>query len=76
MTNWHGVRVTLGCGHMLLRDAGYGPSRIGALAACDICPTHTVYPAGHVEARVRHVVDIAGVDAPQKPDDLGPEHWY
>jgi hypothetical protein len=74
MSTWHGIRVTFGCGHMELRDAGYAPTRIGQLGACFVCPPHK--RDGLTQARTRHVVDLAGVDAPAAPDFLGSEHWY
>lgn len=74
MAVWHGLRVTLGCGHMKLAEAG-SDIRIGQLSACWICPKRPS-PGGGDMASSRHVVDLAGIDAPSKPDPLPPETWF
>ncbi len=72
---WHGFRETLNCGHMQLteRDA-----RIGQITACYLCPLniHNQQSPGVPVTAVRVIVDIIPVEAPQKPDSWGSEHWY
>jgi len=73
---WSGLRVTLNCGHFQLRETGYGgEARIGALAACYVCPVRRRVTGGKVSA-LRMVVNIEPVTAPQPPDHIESRHWY
>lgn len=73
MAVWHGIRVTMACGHMRLEVVGRD-IHIGQLSACWICPPRTVN--GREETRARMIVDLAGVDAPAKPPTLTSEQWF
>lgn len=76
MAEWRGIRLTLACGHMVLRDeraTDYWV--IGKLAACQVCPVRRRLAGGDVPA-VRHVMNVEEVRSPRKPEHLDPIHWY
>lgn len=76
--SWNGIRVTLGCGHMDLRQPDEEQRKrwvIGALTACWVCPDRR-RPGGGRVAAVRQIVNVEPVTAPRKPEDINPEHWY
>ncbi len=72
---WRGFRETLNCGHFRLTDS---ERRIGQVTACWLCPLniHDPRSPGVPVAAVRVIVDINPVEAPQKPDPRGSEHWH
>jgi len=81
---YSGIRVTLGCGHMYLREApaDEGERRewadrwvIGSSDACHVCPDRKRRTGGRVSA-LRQVVNIEPVTAPREPESLDPVHWY
>lgn len=77
--SWSGIRVTLGCGHMDLRQPDEEQRKrwvIGALAMCLVCPKRKrQHAAGHVAA-VRQIVNVEPVTAPRKPEHIDVEHWF
>lgn len=77
--NWHGIRVTLGCGHMEVRDKPGGERArtlvIGGLEACHVCPVRRRLTGGEVSA-LRQVVNVEPVTAPRRPEHLEELHWY
>ena len=76
--SWEGIRVTLGCGHMDLRQPDEEQRErwvIGGLSACWVCPERR-RPGGGQVAAVRQIVNVELVTAPQEPEDISPVHWY
>lgn len=77
--SWSGIRVTLGCGHMDLRQPDAEQRKrwvIGALTACWVCPKRKRAGAPGTVAAVRQIVNVEPVTAPRKPEHLGSEHWF
>lgn len=81
-STWHGIRVTLGCGHMRLEDKPEpggereGLRVIGALTACYTCPKRRRFGGAPGTAAVRQIVNVEDVTGPREPEHLGSEHWY
>lgn len=75
VSEWHGWRELMNCGHYNL---SYSERRIGQSVACYLCPTTTHNPGspGIPVAAVRLVAGIDPVSAPQPPDSWGSEHWF
>jgi hypothetical protein len=74
--SWNGIRVTLGCGHMDLRDLPKTEDKkrewvIGGVAGCRICPT-IERPTGGRVTGVRTIVNVEPVTAPRRPERLRP----
>lgn len=79
--SWQGLRITLGCGHMHLRDKpepGSDEAKrrvIGELDACLTCPVRKRLTGGQVSA-LRQIVNVEPVTAPRRPKSLDSVHWY
>lgn len=70
--DWRGFRVTLGCGHMELRDKA---PAIGVAAACYVCPVRRRESGGQVSA-LRQIVNVEEVTAPREPELIDSIWWY
>lgn len=78
--SWSGIRVTLGCGHMEVRDKPVTAEErqrlvIGQAIACWTCPARRRRTGGQVAA-VRQIVNVEPVTSPRRPVSLDPVHWY
>jgi hypothetical protein len=78
---WLGLRITLGCGHMHLRDMPVpgsdeaGRRVIGEFDACYSCPVRKRRTGGQVSA-LRQIVNVETVTSSRSPKSLDPVHWY
>lgn len=77
---WKGIRVTLGCGHMEVRDKPLDAEQrrrlvIGGLEACHVCPLRK-RQGGGIVAALRQIVNVEEVTAPRRPESLDPIHYY
>lgn len=72
--SWSGARVTLGCSHLELRDAGFAPA-VGDLAACYVCPVRKRVGGGQVTA-LRQVVNVEPLTLARRPKSIDPIWWY